>query len=390
MTDNPSDIEQSLHLSDLKGKVPMIEPIEPRVLLAFFGVDPSFGDAGFVTTNFGRLTQTSVEFLQVLPNGDVLAAGRGTATSAGGGDTPALARYTDNGTLDTTFGDQGKINMPIVDDIEAAAVQADGKIVVVGEKNTQIYVARYTADGQPDLAFGTNGTTSAGFASGSSVDRSGAYSVVLQPDGKIVIAGQREFLNPVNMKFLQSIALARFNADGTLDTAFGTGGLVNTDLANSSYSHDVGLTTDGKILVAGDTIANGVNAGFVNRYSADGSLDATFGHDGTDFLVYGAADGFSTTTRVVPLANQQMLVVERNTVVRLNSDGALDKSFGKKGIATAVPVDEFGTAYIRDVAVDSQGRIDTVADLFSSGVTVSRLTPDGDLDTTFTENGYVT
>ncbi|MFM7739828.1 MAG: delta-60 repeat domain-containing protein, partial [Planctomycetota bacterium] len=145
-------------------------------------------------------------------------------------------------------------------------------IVVAGwahnGSNDDFALVRYNADGSLDTSFGTAGKVTTPV--GTSNDQ--GYSVTIQPDGKIVLAGSTH--NGSNWDF----ALVRYNADGSLDTSFGTGGMVTTPIGtNDDYGLSVTFQPECKIVVAG-WAHNGSNWDFaLVRYNADGSLDTSFG-----------------------------------------------------------------------------------------------------------------
>ena len=236
-------------------------------------LDPSFGAGGAVTTPFGPGV-ASASALVLAPDGRIVAAGRG-------GSDFALARYDPNGSLDTTFGDGGKVTTAFADAHEAGvaeiALQPDGKIVAAGTiltpANYDFALARYDPNGLLDTGFGTGGrvTTSIG------PNHDFASSLALRPDGKLVVAGFSEQLSG------DGLALARYNADGSLDEQFGTGPVAGTTVTGSSgWAEAMVLQPDGKILAAGWIYAGRdvYDFGLV-RYKANGSLDAGFGKRGT-------------------------------------------------------------------------------------------------------------
>ncbi|MGH7894039.1 MAG: hypothetical protein ACREQL_05175, partial [Candidatus Binatia bacterium] len=200
----------------------------------------------------------------------------------------------------------------------AVALQSDGKLVAVGYWD----VARYNTDGTLDGSFGTGGI----------VTRAPPYNdllaVVLQADGKIVVAGGEAASNH------PYYALVRYNEDGTLDPSFGTGGSVRTDggwgNAGSALFNAVAMQPDGKIVTAG--VRSGVIGGgtllVLARYNGDGTLDPSFGTGGmvTDAVMPGA--------RTVALQPDGKLVaVGPWGVARYNADGTLDSTFGTGGVS---------------------------------------------------------
>ena len=191
---------------------------------------------------------------------------------AGGTTVPinsnfAVARYDSNGSLDSSFGTNGKLTTDFGDNdyVNSIALQADGKIVVAGYSNGDFVVTRYNSNGSLDSSFGTNGTLNTSFSS----YRDYGNSIVLQADGKIVVAGQQQLLvtaPPRPPMPTGNFAVARYNSDGSLDTTFGTGGTLTTDLGgNDDSGYSVVLQADGKIVVAG--VSNGNFA--IVRYDGD-------------------------------------------------------------------------------------------------------------------------
>ena len=254
-------------------------------------LDQSFGVSGIVTTQFsGKIDEGYAIALQ--EDGKIVAVGVSDADSIIAPKI-ALARYNTNGILDTSFGIDGKVVTSVSsgDIAYDVAVQPDGKIVVVGATNTihldtSFIVARYTADGSLDDTFGTGGTVTTDF----SARKDRAYAVAVQPgDARIVMAGVADE-DSLDADF----ALARFSTDGSLDTSFGTDGRLRTDLSTGNDgAFALALQTDNKIVAGGIAnwgapTAQGGDFGLV-RYQADGTLDTDFGTNGiviTSFSFY--------------------------------------------------------------------------------------------------------
>jgi uncharacterized delta-60 repeat protein len=308
--------------------------------------DTSFDSDGKVMTDFaadplssGSDTATSGA---ILPDGRILAAGY---TSDPTGYSFALARYNPDGSLDTTFDIDGKVitsfdsTYVISDDDDLAAsvvVQPDGKILAGGVKAGSVSffaLARYNGDGSLDTAFGDGGKVVTDF-NGSGVE---GGELVLQPDGKILLAGSSRRFNNLDFDF----ALARYNSDGSLDAVFRNGGKVTTDFGLSNdHGRSITLQPDGKILVAGGT--DGEGQGFLYfalaRYNSDGSLDTTFDTDGklvseiADDFVEGMAVAIQPSGRIIVGGytadgiNDSDFALERRS-----TDGSLDPSFGTGG-----------------------------------------------------------
>jgi uncharacterized delta-60 repeat protein len=156
-----------------------------------------------------------------------------------------LARYNLDGSLDTSFGSGGKVLTDFFgdqDEIHDLAIQADGKIIAVGKaRNGATFffgLVRYNPDGSLDLTFGSGGKVTTNVVSSDAE----AFAVVIQPDGKIVVAGRGTTTSsPTNVDF----ALARYNPDGSIDNTFGSSGRVTTDLGGFDVAFDLMRQPDG-------------------------------------------------------------------------------------------------------------------------------------------------
>lgn len=238
-------------------------------------LDTTFGDGGKTVTNIGDGTDI-VFTLARQPDGKIVAAGSAAFSQSTAQDF-ALIRYNTDGSLDAGFGVGGKVTTAINtfgsnELIYAIVLQPVGdetRIVAVGGEGTFI-AARYTSSGLLDASFGEGGKIRALFQS----NIGSAESVTLTADNKIVIAGH------IGHEF----SLVQLNTDGTLDTAFGTGGKVVTPVSSTNWDEATAVVrqADGKLLVGG-WVYEGVstNGNFVVlRYNADGTSDAGFGTAG--------------------------------------------------------------------------------------------------------------
>ncbi|HMS83318.1 MAG TPA: DUF4347 domain-containing protein, partial [Nitrospira sp.] len=293
-------------------------------------LDTNFGGGdGIVTTAIGSNSEVALKVL-AQADGKLVLAGYGYP-AAGSNNDMALVRYNSDGSLDTTFGGgDGIVTTAIGTATEYgrdAAIQTDGKIVLVGSSwngsNYDMALVRYNSDGSLDTGFGTGGKVTTAFGSGDET----AYGVVIQADGKIVIAG--DSMQGANMAF----ALARYNSDGTLDTSFGTSGKVTTAVGTgNNVVFDLEVQADGKLAVAG-TVSNGTNTDFaVLRYTTSGVLDTSFSSDGIVLTDIGGVENASSLT----LQSDGQLVVAGYTdvggtqdfaLVSYTSDGRLDAGF---------------------------------------------------------------
>ena len=259
--------------------------------------DSSFGNGGVVETTFlvaGLETFPGFVSLAIQPDGKILAAGE----VFGGFEAQfdfVLARFNSNGSLDPTFGIGGKVTTDIaggIDQVKALVLQLDGRIVLGGISRSPISpdkftLVRYTTTGMLDSMFGTGGKVTTDF--GGSFAH--LFSLDLHTDGRIVAAGRTRSLNTGN-----DLALARYNANGTLDPTFGNAGKVITDffgLDDSALA--VAIQQDGRVVAVGHAVRFPTSAAgdfAVVRYNIDGSPDSTFGTNGNTFTdFFGFTDG---------------------------------------------------------------------------------------------------
>jgi uncharacterized delta-60 repeat protein len=250
-------------------------------------LDTAFGSKGSVTTDLG-----STEYLEAVaiqPDGKILAVGETWQTIGSHPEEIALARYNTNGTLDTTFGSGGKVISALGDNNaegHAVAVQADGRIIVGGlvvlggQNEVQFAVVRYNANGTLDTTFGSNHSGFTAFGTNTDNYNYGAFSVAIEPDGRIVAAGDSR-----DATLRDQWVVARYNSDGSFDTSFGGTGIVTEHImgAANDFAYAEALQADGKVVVAGthDESNNfGQQSFALARFNADGSLDTTFNGTG--------------------------------------------------------------------------------------------------------------
>jgi uncharacterized delta-60 repeat protein len=323
-------------------------------------LDTSFGNGGRVVTPVGGYGEATALVLQ--PDGKIVTAGYAFTASGG---VFVVARFAANGPLDPSFGAAGLAVTPIGTDAFASgvALQSGGRIVAIGSSLSSLATSpqdydftlvRYTANGLLDSSFGNGGIATARTGSG----RHEAYAGAVLSDGRIVAAGYSSTLGD------QKFQVTRYSVDGSLDTTFGTGGSVTTDIGTAlATALSLAVQTDGKLIVGG---AAGKTSAIV-RYHADGSLDASFGVDGK---VISPTSANVTSTQDVTLQPDGKIVAvgfattgltEALVVTRYLADGALDPTFGVDGKATPPIGDSGATA----VAVQPDGKL-VVAGITSS------------------------
>jgi uncharacterized delta-60 repeat protein len=317
-------------------------------------LDSTFGVGGKVATAVGT-GDDSAYAVAVQSDGKLVVGGE---ASNGVDSDFALLRYNTNGTLDATFGMGGKVTTAVGTSDEyayALAIQSDGKLVAVGETNTNgnwnFAVVRYNANGTLDSTFGVGGkvTTPVGTRDDA------AYALAIQPDGKILVTGETDAGSNYD------VALVRYNTNGTLDSTFGAGGKVTTPIGSrDDTASAVAVLPDGKIVVAGDTAASGDNHFALARYTPSGTLDSSFGTGGKVTTIFG------TLSFLYAMAVQadQKLVVAGETLIagttdfalaRYNPNGTLDATFGNSGtLATAIGTGDDAASAL---AIQSDGKI---------------------------------
>jgi uncharacterized delta-60 repeat protein len=324
-------------------------------------LDTAFGPnhTGQVTTDFGGADELHALALQHTSAGDkIVAAG---STFANGDFNFAVARYNADGSLDTTFGSGGKVTTDLgstQDEAKGVTIEA-GKVLVVGQTlgtttGFNFALVRYNDNGSLDTTFGPNhtGKVSTDFAGKNDI----AAAVALQADGKIVVAGSS--VKTTNDDF----ALARYNVDGSLDTAFGIGGKVTTDFAGAfDNAFALALQADGKIVAAGSAqpAGGGSDAFGLARYNPNGSLDGTFGPGGKVTTPIGAgSDIFGVAVQAdgrVVAAGSAQTTTGVLALARYRADGSPDNSFGTGGQVTTA----FGSAAggAQAVALQADGKV---------------------------------
>jgi uncharacterized delta-60 repeat protein len=389
---------------------PRVEALEARCLFSAGPLDPTFGSGGIVTSVLGSGSFAYATALQ--SDGKILAAGQATVAK---GNQFALARYTTNGSLDSTFGSGGKVTTKVAGgSARALAIQpGDGKIVLGGDASFGL--ARYTTGGSLDTSFGSRGIKTIAFPGSLGDDE--VEALAIQADGKILAAGTSEQNNPAVGNFPQwEFALARYNANGSLDTSFGSGGTVLTNFGNNApygadvqaYINAIALQPDGKIVVAGSVNNGVVGVGgtfTVARYNVNGTLDTTFGPAGTG-VVYVSTNLLGGANSVAIQSDGRIIAAGglgtrfspgQWALVRFNANGSLDGTFGSGGEVTVTVVpgsgaadSAFGVALLAGGKIVVAGTHDVAHNFNQTCFTLGRFNSDGSLDTTFNGTGLVT
>lgn len=304
-------------------------------------LDSTFGTGGMVKTSITAYNALA-SAVAIQSDGKIVVAG---SSSNGTYNTFGIARYNPNGTLDTTFNTDGK-RESVFGDLgsvaSALAVQSDGRILAVGETSSSasatgsdFAMARYNLDGSNDTSFGVGGKVTTDL--GTIDDR--AYDVVVQADGKILLAGQRG---------AGAFALVRYNPNGSLDNSFGASGIVTTTIKENNYAYAVALQADSKIVLAGwvGDLTNTVRSSALARYHTDGILDDSFGFGGTTTTTNAIGADPVRSVRAMKLQNDGKIIVAGSlftaagdfyiALARYLPNGAIDTGFGVGGLSTTV------------------------------------------------------
>ena len=288
--------------------------------------DNTFNGVGSVVTSLGTDDGVALS-VAVQPDGKILAGGYYAYDPSNARDAFALVRYLADGSLDTTFNGTGKVTTVVGSGGDGRAMgmalQPDGRIVLAGYGRDSKYgfvLARYNANGSLDTTFGGAFTGKVTTVFGTLDDR--ARAVVLQPDGKIIAAGHTETAGGIRF------AVARYLANGTLDTTFNGSGKVTVPAGvTNEVAVSVALQADGRILLGGST----GSLSEVVRLTPAGAVDASFGTAGKLTFVG------RPITSIVPDPNGGILLVADNyRMLRLNDNGTLDTGYGTAG-STTVP-----------------------------------------------------
>jgi uncharacterized delta-60 repeat protein len=292
-------------------------------------LDTSFGQQGRVFTDLVAVgypyLYPNSEAMLVQPDGKILITGRFWEDGVSDWYGTFIVRYMPDGTLDESFGNHGKV----IDSVEGypfnnpgigtdAALQADGKIILVGSYRDQVAgtigaaVRRYTSSGALDTTFGSNGTAvvyKLPFFEGA--------SIAVQPDGKLVVSGPY-FVLGTNGGYRPSLGLFRLNPDGSIDSSFGSGtGKVLIEYEDEPI--DTLIQPDGKILVTGNS--------YLNRFNSDGSFDSTFGSGGSVVPDGPFGKAILQPDGKIVVDGSSLYITYQPIVRRYNSDGSIDPSF---------------------------------------------------------------
>lgn len=295
--------------------------------------------------------------------------------------------------IDSSFGQNGRLELntakgnTMLYDVKK---QTDGKVLSAGQiKNAtnDLFFFRTNADGTPDNSFGNNGKLSWDLSA-----NEGVNAIALQTDGKIVACGWKTNNNT------RSSILTRIDANGVADNSFGNQGIVAISAINGSSGsvyRNVKIQPDGKIVVAGIAYYSSGNKGIVQRYKTNGTLDSTFGTNGTVSLQFVsgshnyAEDIYIQTDGKIVVLGYSTYSTYKTHLTRLDVNGTMDASFGTSGIFT--PTFSGFTSLVPSwLTVLSDGRIEAIGYGYNGSqikIICYRVSAAGQLETGFGVNG---
>lgn len=303
--------------------------------------------------------------VNIQPNGKILMVG----TLVASGRNLVIARYNSDGSLDSSFDNDGILISELSHNLVSVASQFDNKFLVAGGiDSTAITIKRYNTDGTLDVSFGDNGTIET-----SSVNPNG---LVVEPDGKTLSIGDSSN---------GTTTITRYNANGTLDTNFGIAGKVEYSQWFNTYS-TMSVEQDGKILALGKNNSDG--SIHILKFNSDGSVDSSFnGGNPLSGNLFSSALGYNDPKSILSLQDNKIIIVadagELNQgqwnrtidLMKLNQNGSLDTSFGDNGF---VKTSAIGGSTYATLQPDDEKIV-----VIGSGFSIARYNFDGSLDGTF-------
>jgi uncharacterized delta-60 repeat protein len=381
-------------------------------------LDERFGNGGSVITNF--VGEVSSDANSIVSDGDGGFYVAGTSGAAGG--SLSVAHYEQDGSLDHNFGNGGKVQVTFNPFIFGArpndgyvTVQRDGKILLVGTSiepgstNYDFAMARLLQDGEFDRTFGDGGKVTT-FSGTQFTDMAPSGGVVIQPDGKLLVAGYTEKYS--TLPHVDKGVVVRYTRDGSVDTSFGDGGRETIDLSTGrGRMTSMVLEPNGEILLGGfvrnpDTFDENY---FLEELQTNGTPDSAFGTAGQ--MVTGFSGFFDSGAPLLLRPDGEILVGGSTfdpvtfqgfmTVAQFTAAGAVDNSFGANGQASVGFPGEPNLTFaeLHNMSLQRDGKVVVVGSFFTfdpdtfastSSFAMSRFTKAGRIDTQFGDGGTVT
>ncbi len=367
-------------------------------------LDSTFADNGIFLFSVAGQTTTNGTGIELQSDGKYVISGKAASQNPNESSFLAV-RLNHNGSLDNSFGTNGYSSHNVYDRSFAhdLGLQQDGKILLAGQDfndftvTENIGVMRLNTDGSIDSTFNDDGRLAINYGWTEE-----AHTIIQQPDGKIILTGHTDYDLPTNTieSNKLNIFVARLLSNGYPDSSFGTNGFYTLDVnhASSDFSKNMLLLEDGKIICSGATSTNANQNALMVRLTPDGKLDSTFGINGIAQNIFGFQ---SMYWRMARQADGKIIVVGQTIfsslnydflVQRFNADGSIDSTFGTNGSFTT----QLGqkAEKFEDVAIQSDGKIvcagysaNNESNKATGDAVVMRLNPNGTLDNTFDGDG---
>jgi uncharacterized delta-60 repeat protein len=378
-----SQLDGNWNLIDHAGNITANTLFQPEIIATYPNIlkagdlDPGFGTNGKVITDFNGTSDVAQEvFIQA--DKKIVVAGTSN-------EKIALIKYNSDGTIDPTFGTNGKVVTTLTpanaNDGVIATQQSDGKFIIAGfGSGPRPILARYNSNGSIDTSFGTNGQITPDFSSivipGTTSISFLPQSIIQQKDGKIIVGGGATGTVKTRPLFDDKYtALARYNLDGSPDTSFGING---KELSRGGIVTSVLLQDDNQIVVAAQNVVFKTSFPIINLYDSNGNLNASVQGLGSSRFIDAAiqSDG-----KIIVINSSGLLY-------RYNKDGSLDSSFDTSA--------KFRGGNGAKIVVQNDNKIIVAANQFpeegtgkSTGKLIARYNIDGSLDTKFGVNGEI-
>lgn len=330
-------------------------------------IDATFGQNGFVTSDFGSNYDWARDIV-VQPDGKIIVLGHSDINST---TDIAMTRLNSDGTTDMSFNSTGISVQDLSNSQELPheiLLQPDGKILVCGKTvfvnnpvpTEDFFIARFNADGTPDLSFNNQGYNSVDYIGLQNY----CYHMALDNQGRIVLVGMGY---TSSFTLIQAEAF-RFNSDGTKDTTFAMTGnyIFPQSGGEESTFRRVAVQSDGKIVISGRLkSSSGLYDALLLRLKDDGSPDSTFSSDGIAIIDLGSYD--EEVTGMVLQANGDILIggtyqdpvgsTAMAFVAKILANGNPDVTFGTGGVTYAQSSTGFAMDYITDMVMHPNGNI---------------------------------
>jgi uncharacterized delta-60 repeat protein len=355
-------------------------------------LDPSFGENGIVNIPVEDVYSEMAWAIAVQSDGKIIQGGYK-------GQYSCLKRHNDDGSLDTSFGNMGVVNsalpnLPLYSSgvIYSIALQSDGRIIagMSVDNGDYMVIARYNTNGTLDTSFGTDGITVIDlYANIMGAPDEMVENIQVQADGKIVLTARMyNGSYNTNMGYI-----AKFDANGAMDATFGFGYGITTPELGQGWVQTGAVQQDGKVLILATPYINNNSVSAIARYSADGTLDTTFGDMGIKIVTGGLSDFFCRDMLVQPdgkivIGGQAEVTSGLITFcfARLDTNGNFDNGFGINGISlynSGLP------GFTDKIALQADGKIVAAGRYGTNSFGFMRCNINGTVDTNFGTNGGI-